>query len=149
MITTNDSYLKRNFFSSVTPPVYNWRCVDLELNVPYFFVEYVQHKKSARLTARKLAASFADLKDICQAIQKNRKLQLTQVSLLSPNWLNKAGGWELTPLSEIKCGNFGQKEPWVQIFTLQDGRHLIDTNLNLNIEDALEIHCQFSVKAYM
>ncbi|MFZ6871915.1 hypothetical protein ACO0LF_07635 [Undibacterium sp. Di27W] len=149
MITTNDSYLKRNFFSSAKSPVYNWRCVDLELNLPYFFVEYVQHKKYASLTARKLAGSLADLEDICMAIQKHQKLQLTRVSLFSPNWLSKSGDWELNALSEIKYGNFGPKEPWVQIFVLQDGRQLIDANLDLDVQDALELQCQFSVNTYL
>lgn len=149
MITTNASYLKPNFFRSESQSLYNWRCVDLELNFPYYFVEYAQTEGYAKLTTRKIVANFSDLEEVCKAIQENMNLELTQVSLLSPGWLNKTTGWELNALSEIQYGNFGKKDPWVQIFILQDGRRLIDSSLDLKLEDAIEMQCHFSVKAYM
>lgn len=149
MITTNDTYLKRNFLPPSDFPVYNWLCVDLELNAPYFFIEYAQTEKYARLTGRKIVSNFSDLEKVCKLIHGDAKFELTQISLLSPGWLNKSTGWQLDELSDVQFGNFGQKEPWVQIYTLKDGRNLIETSLNLDIEDALELQCQFSVKAYM
>ncbi|MBC3917078.1 hypothetical protein H8L32_06290 [Undibacterium sp. CY18W] len=149
MITTNDSYLARNIFPSKDFPVYNWLCVDLELNAPYFFVEYVQIEEYSRLTGRKIISNFSDLEKICKLIRSDANLELAQISLLSPDWLNKSTGWQLNELSDVQFGNFGQKEPWVQIYTLKDGRHLIETRLNLDIEDALELQSRFSVQAYL
>ncbi|MFZ6876456.1 hypothetical protein ACO0LF_30760 [Undibacterium sp. Di27W] len=149
MITTNNSYLKQNFFASEEHPVYHWRCVDLEINSPYYFLEYIQKENSSRLSARKIVSDLADLIEMCQAIKRDAKLQLVRISLLSPSWLNKSHMWELASLSEVHYGNFGQKEPWVQIFKLQDGRQLFDPSLKLDIEDAQEVHCQFLVTEYM
>lgn len=149
MITTKNSYLKPNFYASEEQPLYHWRCVDLEINSPYYFVEYIHKEKSSRLTARKIVSDLADLTEICKAIKRDVKLQLVRISLLSPGWLNKSHLWELDSLSEIHYGNFGQKDPWVQIFKLQDGRQLFDAELKLDIEDAQEIQCQFLVNEYM
>ena len=149
MITTNNSYLKPNFLASEGQAIYHWRCVDLEINSPYYFVEYCHEEKSSRLSARKIVSDTLDLVEICKAIQRDPHLQLIRISLLSPDRVNKSNTWELNSLSEIQYGNFGETEPWVQIFTLQDGRQLFNASINLEIENALELHQHFLVAEYM
>jgi len=75
------------------------------------------------------------------------ELELIEVNLLSPAWLNKKGKWLLDPLSKIFVGS-EPGEHWhdVFIYELDNGQKYIESALETKEENVTQITCVFDKK---
>lgn len=145
MILTNDSYSMPFYFGSKENRIYNWRCVDLDSNYPYFFIEYRHKEGGSSFNLKKMVSSIDDLIQICSDIKQCINSALIQMALLSPPWISMAECWEMISLSEILSVNIEMNEPPIHVFITKDGRKLFDSLTPINLANATEVRSLLSV----
>jgi len=76
------------------------------------------------------------------------EVEIVEVNLASPGYLNKTGKWLLEPLSKIYVG-FEPEEHLQEAFIYQmdDGQKYIDSALDTEEKNIRKIHCIFDKKA--
>lgn len=81
--------------------VLTWRRITIELQNPYYVIEY-QMKESGTFLGETVVIHFlADLLNICKQANRDSRFRIIGVQLLSPKRMNKTSGWKLDNLREI------------------------------------------------
>jgi hypothetical protein len=81
--------------------VMTWRRMTIELQDPYYFIEY-QLKAGGALMGETVIVHFlADLLNICKQANEDSRLRIIAVQLLSPRRINETSSWKLEELREI------------------------------------------------
>ena len=143
MFTTTEIDRMPVFCGSDGHKTFNWRSVELDLNVPYFFVEYIFDEEHANLHQRKLITSANELIQFCNTIRSARHMKLKQVAMFAPPWINKSSGWELIDLSFILHVEIEPGSPVVPVFVGLDGRKLSSKISALDFQNARTIETVF------
>jgi hypothetical protein len=81
--------------------VTTWRRMTIELQDPYYVIEY-QLKENGTFMGETVIVHFmADLLGICNQANEDSRLHIVAVQLLSPKRINKTNSWKLEELREI------------------------------------------------
>jgi hypothetical protein len=122
---------------------FNWRSVELDLNVPYFFVEYVFDEEHANLHHRKFFISANELIQFCNRIRSTLKMKLKQVAILAPPWINKKDTWQLIDLTLILHVEFESGSPMIPVYVALDGRQLSGQMKVIDLQKAKKVETVF------
>lgn len=143
MITTNNSYLSHTFSANKTDITQTWRCVDLDLNIPYFLIEYDLTELDIALRMRKLVYDISDLSNCWKTIQQESTTNGIRAYLMSPTWLNKSDGWQIHQLDEIFMVEAVPNKTWSTVYVLKNGCRFTDSNSELDLENIVNVKTIF------
>ena len=143
MITTINSYLSHTFLANKNDNIQTWRCVDLDLNIPYFLIEYDLTERDVSLRMRKLVCSISDLSNWWEMIQQDSSAQGIRASLMSPGWLNSSDGWQIHELIGILTVETEPNVPWSTIYVLKNGDRFIDSNSEFDLKKDAQVKTLF------
>lgn len=100
-----------------------WSYAQIDLHAPWFYVEYMVSESGISASSMLLLSTVDQLVNF----SKRPDLQLTQVHLISPGYLNNTGSWQMNSLKEIIRATQivnGIEVP-ITIYKLGDGRELV------------------------
>jgi hypothetical protein len=121
MISTHSSYSAPFSFSNDGGAFQNWRCVDLTLNFPYFFIEFECIEDQMPHRQSKIVCRGEDLIELCTQIREQDNLTLTQIALLNPSTRNSNRGWTLININQILEADFEEFNQATLIYVADDG----------------------------
>lgn len=95
----------------------SWNWVELGLQIPYYLVSI--HNRSEDMAQHFLFGRLRDVLDL--AAQQGESLQVLDVALLSPGYMNGTERYQFGQVQEIWCAK-GRGQP--NIFVMADGKKL-------------------------
>lgn len=95
--------------------VTTWRRMTIELQDPYFLIEYQISFGDTLMGETVIVHFLDDLLGICEQANEDSRLFITGVQLLSPRRINETASWKLEELREIwrHSGDFGDQITFV------------------------------------
>ena len=110
-----------------------WNQIQINIQSHWFFLEYSINVNG---TEYKTLLELSDDKQVI-AISKMREVEITQIHIVSPGYLNKSGIWKMDQLKSIKkeISVDGNSDTPLVIYELMDGRLMADSHYdkkNLN-----------------
>lgn len=105
-----------------------WSYAHIDLHTPWFYVEYQVSKGEISAKSMLLLSTVNQLIDCASRTD----LQLTEVHLISPGYLNNTGSWQMNSLKEVMRASqiVSSIEAPVTIYRLRDGRELVYGKIN-------------------
>lgn len=100
-----------------------WSYAQIDLHAPWFYVEYTVSEGEISASSMLLLSTVDQLINCAT----RSDLQLTQVHLISPGYLNNTGSWQMNSLKEVIRATqivSGIEAP-ITIYRLGDGRELV------------------------
>jgi hypothetical protein len=94
----------------------SWRWVELALQVPYFLLSVRVSTKDGEMVRDMVFGQLNDVLNI--AAQQSKSLQIHNLGLLSPGYMNGGGCYQLGQVKEI-WGAKGKRAP--NVFVMADG----------------------------
>jgi hypothetical protein len=81
--------------------VMTWRRITIELQDPYYVIEYQLRENGTFMGETIIVHFLADLLGICKQANEDSRLHIVAVQLLSPKRINETSSWKLEELREI------------------------------------------------
>lgn len=81
--------------------VTTWRRMTVELQEPYYVIEYQLRADDILLSETVIVHFLDDLLNICKQANEDSRLRILAVQLLSPKRINETSSWKLEELREI------------------------------------------------
>lgn len=101
-----------------------WTCVNLAINRPWFFATYSLYLPQGEIRESVLLSSIDQVNQLLG--QDRDTMEVQQLMLVSPGYLNGAGHWRMEALSEIWRGRAAGLGDEVWMYHLADGRQYIE-----------------------
>ncbi len=145
MITTCQSYAMPFFLQVGKEFSQGWKCVDLDLNIPYFFIAYELTAEEDVTNIRKIISIERDVPQFCLDLQADPLCKLRQLSIIAPSWLNQTNRWQMIDIVEIRCARFAEDGISVNVYLNAIGQKLTTSMHPINLEEATQIDFVLSV----
>lgn len=104
-----------------------WSCVEMQLYIPWFIASYKLDPSEDELEA----TYTMFLSSVEQIMSLNNRIgKITQISLISPSYMNNTKGWKLDTLKKIKMGKEDANNKNTYIFITVDDICYVDNALS-------------------
>lgn len=103
-----------------------WGYVALKIQIPWFYVVYKVLNPAAFESTGVL---FLNNLEQLISLQQDQDINILQIDLVSPGYMNGTGQWKMEPLSEILEGlrTDTDIEQWERVFVLRNGVQYFET----------------------
>lgn len=125
---------------------YSWKCVDLDLNIPYFFVAYEVCDDAEISSMRKIISTERDLLQFCFELADDATSKIRQLSIIAPNWLNQTSRWQMIDIVEIQSAQFPASDTPINVFVNPIGQKITTSMQEINLDYATQIDSIFTVQ---
>lgn len=126
MLATEDRHEYPAFPFSQVPGSKIWRLVSLELQIPYFFVNYAFMEGDDWVYQVSILWKEDDLLDFCREVQGDSSTKIIQIALLAPpNTIIRA--WRMITLKEIWRGEDRDHQHREMVYIKFDGEKLLSS----------------------
>lgn len=125
MLATEDRHEYPAFPFSQVSGSKIWRLVSLELQIPYFFVNYAFMEGDDWVSQASILWKEDDLLDFCREVQGDSSTKIIQIALLAPSSTSEIKTWRMITLKEIWRGRIRDHQHREMVYVGIEGeRHL-------------------------
>lgn len=122
-----------------------WTYVNLTHETVWFCASFVVRKsENCAWPETMLLSSAEQVVDVCRNFRE--RIEVTRLMLVSPSRMNETEDWLMEPLREIWCGRDPGHGDKVFVYTLDDGRHYVDSLRAVECADLLDLECVVSIR---
>lgn len=136
MLATEDRHEYPAFPFSQVSGSKIWRLVSLELQIPYFFVNYAFMEGDDWVSQVSILWKEDDLLDFCREVQGDSSTKIIQIALLAPPNTTEIRAWRMITLKEIWRGEDRDHQHREMVYIGVDGEKLLSS---LAVEDESQI----------
>ena len=132
---TNELSKVYNPFSTPENEEYLWTHVSLRLHIPWFYIIYNIELEEGGMRNMLLVTSIDDLIEI----NKDTKINVEHIYLVSPEHMNKSKRWMMDPIKEILSGLDPEHEQSSYVYVLENGKRYVYSFMSSSEEELRNI----------
>ena len=101
----------------------NWSYVKVDLHLPWFYVQYSSHFEGESCHSMFLFSRIEQLQELAE----NPSVKITEVNVVTPDYINKTDGWQMGCLTKIlkSMGTLAGNDAPIFIYVLTDGTEIL------------------------
>lgn len=138
MLATEDRHEYPAFPFSQASGSKIWRLVSLELQIPYFFVNYAFMEGDDWVSQVSILWKEDDLLDFCREVQGDSSTKIIQIALLAPPSTSEIKTWRMITLKEIWRGRIRDHQHREMVYVGIEGDRLL-SSLATDDESQIEL----------
>lgn len=138
MLVTHERHLVSNTPHMLEKGEQLWDVVELQLNVPYFFVNYDIEENAFRISQQALLWQPRTFFKFCAGMMDGGNQRIDNVSLLIPPALSECDRWEMIGLQAVLTATHKKKKTRFVIYVDERGKRYTESWIGDVSDDALE-----------